>query len=389
MNNRLSFLKLPDAPLHNIYDLLGPVEYARLAATCKDTRLVPKVQKTTDHINTIKRAMNNASTPCPTELILKHRPFAKGVFKDQLDDYIQSYINTKLKTEKTELFWKLREEPGSNEEAKAAHTQYITTRVTPHPLLVFATDEDGWTPLHWAAYKGHAAIAQVLITAGAEVNSKNNNGETPLHVAAYHGHAAVAEALITAGAEVNTTVTDGVHKGDTPLHWAAWKGHKDFAELLIAKGAEVNATVTDGLFKGWTPLHCTAKWGKTDVSELLLANRADVNAPLTGGEYKGHTPLHLAVQNRHKATVKAFIDHAKTDPQRLNTMLNAKNNVNNTPLNLAAKEGHTDIILLLAETEKAQNQSLHAQLQTQQVQIQSLQAQLQELQAKIKTRASS
>ena len=212
MNKRLSFLHLPDEPLHNIYDLLGPVEYTRLAATCTHTRLVPKVQKTTDHINTIKRAMNNASTPCPTELILKHRPFAKGVFKDQLDDYIQSYINTNLQTEKTELFKKLREEPESNEE-KTEHTQDITTRVTHHPLLVFATDEDGWTPLHWAARNGNRDISTYLIVNGAEVKATNEIGWTPLHVAASNGHAEIVQALITAGAEVTAT-TNG---GNSPL----------------------------------------------------------------------------------------------------------------------------------------------------------------------------
>ena len=184
MNKRLPLLLLPDEALHNVFGRLGPVEYTRLAATCTDTRLVPKVQKTTDDINTIKRAMNNASTPCPTELILKYRPFAKGVFKDQLDDYIQSYINTNLQTEKTELFKKLRENPGSNEEAKAAHTQDITTKVTDHPLLVFAMDENDWTPLHWAAFVGDTEIAQILITDGAEMNTTITNGHTPLHLAA-------------------------------------------------------------------------------------------------------------------------------------------------------------------------------------------------------------
>ena len=114
MNKRLPLLLLPDEALHNVFGRLGPVEYTRLAATCTDTRLVPKVQKTTDDINTIKRAMNNASTPCPTELILKYRPFAKGVFKDQLDDYIQSYIDTNLHKEKEVLFEKLKEKPESN-----------------------------------------------------------------------------------------------------------------------------------------------------------------------------------------------------------------------------------------------------------------------------------
>ena len=167
MNKRLPLLLLPDEALHNVFGRLGPVEYTRLAATCTDTRLVPKVQKTTDDINTIKRAMNNASTPCPTELILKYRPFAKGVFKDQLDDYIQSYINTNLHKEKEALFDKLREEPGSNEKAKANHTAKVTNMIKNHPLLVFATDEDGDTPLHGAARNGHEATLEVLLEAGA------------------------------------------------------------------------------------------------------------------------------------------------------------------------------------------------------------------------------
>ena len=216
--------------------------------------------------------MNNTSTPCPTELILKYRPFAKSDFKDQLDDYIQSYINTKLKTEKTELFWKLREEPGSNEEAKAAHTQYITTRVTHHPLLVFAIDEHGNTPLHWAAEKGHTAVAACLITTGAELNATITDGIwkgwAPLHWAAFKGYEAIAEVLLDAGADVKATPTDGPWKGFTPLHLAAQFDHKEILETLLKAGAELNATVTDGIWKGWTPLQLA----NNDAIKALLRN---------------------------------------------------------------------------------------------------------------------
>ena len=232
MNKRLPLLLLPDEALHNVFGRLGPVEYTRLAATCTDTRLVPKVQKTTDDINTIKRAMNNASTPCPTELILKYRPFAKGVFKDQLDDYIQSYINTNLHKEKETLFDKLREEPGSNEEAKAAHTADVTDMITDHPLLVFAT---------------------------------NKYGFTPLHLATEYGHTEVANALLEAGAEVNATITDGFGQGSTPLHVAAIKEHIDIAELLLTNGAD--PTVTDS--NGQTPLDLVAEEGDTEIADLL------------------------------------------------------------------------------------------------------------------------
>ena len=58
-----------------------------------------------------------------------------------------------------------------------------------------AKHEDGWTPLHWAAHKGHREIAELLIANGAEVNAKDNNGWTPLHLAVDGGHTETADLL--------------------------------------------------------------------------------------------------------------------------------------------------------------------------------------------------
>ena len=89
---------------------------------------------------------------------------ASTIDLDDLNTHIQDYINTNLHKEKETLFDKLREEPGSNEAAKAAHTADVTDMITDHPLLVFATVTDGpfkgYTPLHWAAREGHTAVAK-------------------------------------------------------------------------------------------------------------------------------------------------------------------------------------------------------------------------------------
>jgi ankyrin repeat protein len=45
-----------------------------------------------------------------------------------------------------------------------------------------------FTPLHLAANKGHIEVVKLLIEHGAYVNAKNNNGWAPLHEAAYNGH---------------------------------------------------------------------------------------------------------------------------------------------------------------------------------------------------------
>ena len=34
----------------------------------------------------------------------------------------------------------------------------------------------GWTPLHWAAQKGHAAVVEQLISAGATVDAADRDG---------------------------------------------------------------------------------------------------------------------------------------------------------------------------------------------------------------------
>ena len=44
-------------------------------------------------------------------------------------------------------------------------------------------DKDGWTPLHWAARKGHLAIAKLLMSYGADLNAREKYGRLPIRVA--------------------------------------------------------------------------------------------------------------------------------------------------------------------------------------------------------------
>ena len=52
------------------------------------------------------------------------------------------------------------------------------------------------------------------------INEKNNNGSTPLHYAAINGYGKMVLAIIKKGADVNAKDKDGV----TPLHLASQEG---------------------------------------------------------------------------------------------------------------------------------------------------------------------
>ena len=63
--------------------------------------------------------------------------------------------------------------------------------------------ESGSTPLHFATFKGHKEIAELLIAKGADLNAKDKKGRTPLFGAAQDGQKEIAELLIAKGADVN------------------------------------------------------------------------------------------------------------------------------------------------------------------------------------------
>ena len=56
-------------------------------------------------------------------------------------------------------------------------------------------NNDGGTPLHEAASKGHLDVVRVLSEFKADVNALNNDGGTPLHEAASKGHLDVVRVL--------------------------------------------------------------------------------------------------------------------------------------------------------------------------------------------------
>ena len=72
-----------------------------------------------------------------------------------------------------------------------------------------------------AAMGGDVETLRALLEQGSDVNARFGDGMTGLHWAARNGNAAIAEVLIGAGADLEATTRIGAH---TPLHVASAAG---------------------------------------------------------------------------------------------------------------------------------------------------------------------
>lgn len=177
------------------------------------------------------------------------------------------------------------------------------------------------------AREGNVEAIKVLLDAGAEVNHRSRYGSTALHLAAREGYqdelaqtgqrAATVRLLLAAGADVHSIDQNG----NTPLIAAAladeapWEdnhvdGRGGTIRALLEAGSDVNAQNT----YGWTALMVAAGSGQTEDVRTLLAAGADTE--LRNDE--GRTALMRAVDwgRGRTETVQTLLE-ANANPQAI------------------------------------------------------------------------
>lgn len=131
---------------------------------------------------------------------------------------------------------------------------------------------DGSTSLTYAAEKGFADVAELLLETGASPNKYREGADAiPLVLAAMNDHIEVVRLLLDAGADANVRESNNL----TALHFAAVEGHVDVVKALLAAGANPEAKPTDD---GWTPLFYAIEKGQEEVVDALLRGGADPNS---------------------------------------------------------------------------------------------------------------
>ncbi|XP_047183681.1 caskin-2-like isoform X2 [Scophthalmus maximus] len=198
-------------------------------------------------------------------------------------------------------------------------------------------DSDGFSALHHAALTGTTELLSLLLEAQAIVDIKDINGMRPLHYAAWQGKADSVLLLLRANASVNSSS----HDGQIPLHLSAQYGHYEVSEMLLQH--QSNPCLVNKAKK--TPLDLACEFGRLKVAQLLLSSNM-VTALLEGDggheslEAPSTTPLHLAARNGHKDIIKLLLK-AGIDINRATKA--------GTSLHEASLYGKTEVVRLLLD----------------------------------------
>ena len=220
--------------------------------------------------------------------------------------------------------------------SKYGHTNAVNVLLQ-YGANVALTDKSGRTALHFAAGSSDNSceILRCLIENGADIDKGRNDNQTPLMIAAQKGHVSVATFLIEHGANVDLQDENG----NTALHHTLYGSDVscEILSCLTGSGADVN-----GVNKvKHTPLMIAAKRGHLNALTLLIKHGAhDVDLQ----DSDGYTALHYAVYSSDiSCEILSCLIGIGAD-------VNARtNNVNVTPLMIAAEEGHINGVTSLVK----------------------------------------
>jgi ankyrin repeat protein len=221
----------------------------------------------------------------------------------------------------------------------------------------------GANALHWAAYNGHLEIVKLLIKHYPEmVNTLTNSGSTALANAVVKKHEKIITILLLSKANPKIYHTnkkncfilaDETKDKNIQLIFGAYLAllsdqlinaikHCDLEEVkeCIAKGAMIEEK-TLGI--GY-PIHLAAFLGNVEIVEALIQAGASIEKTNSDAD----TPLHIAVRESNAAVVELLLIHRPL----YKPYSSLKNNLDETPVDIAKKQCNTEILSLFKNGNK-------------------------------------
>lgn len=210
---------------------------------------------------------------------------------------------------------------------KPQMTSYLLKFIKPDVV-----DSRGRTPLHYA-FEENNLSAQVLLSHGADISSRDDKGWTPLHVASYYGVSYGVSSFLIAGAEVDARDNAGMTPLDhcaVPFH-STHRNHSEAITILLQAGASFSSLNQDEC----TPLQFAMITAIRNHSESDLSSILNQQADLVSSKLPplDRTPLHFAAETGCNSPILELLSFSGAD-------LEAEDKDGKTPVQVATKEAH-------------------------------------------------
>ena len=192
-------------------------------------------------------------------------------------------------------------------------------------------DDMGRSPLHWACRSGALAVVKLLVKAGAWVRVTDNFGNTCLMCASSQGHTETVRYLV--GLE-DVDLNNKGYYSCSALVSAVCENHADVVKVLIDAGADIEGEDDDGR----SPLLIASCVANVEIVKMLVKAGAGVRV----ADNEENTCLILAAHCGHTETVRHLVGLPEVD-------LGHKDRDGFTALHCAADEKHSDVVVVLID----------------------------------------
>lgn len=195
------------------------------------------------------------------------------------------------------------------------------------------------------ASSGNIETIKELVGGGAEANATNRDGDTAVHLAAYEGHTDALKLLLENPRGVDSLSIKGC-EGWTPLRNAIESAAKDplaakeiVLEMLKHSTEDIFASGDDEK----TPLWVACDLKQSDIATVILGQKKEwLDVDATDGS--GYTALHIASKHGLEIVVKKLLELCA------NPILQSTDKYKTSALHLAAENGHESVTSLLLQS---------------------------------------
>jgi len=164
-------------------------------------------------------------------------------------------------------------------------TAFVNNIIKKNPKIIFTIDkrnDEGESPLHWAAKRNHADLVKLLIVNGLDPDIKDNSGNTPINIASLFDKN--IESILTL-IENRCTIDIPNNSGFTALHRSTVIDAYKITRLLCQNGHNVNPLDNEKN----SPLHKAVEMCSLNAAKILI----EFNASQTIKNNNGKTPFEM------------------------------------------------------------------------------------------------